>query len=66
MESLFCLGGKAMEVMVVIERIGYDIRTPLEVDDNIPDEIILEMGKKKFKELGVEIKEDDTFDLYSF
>jgi hypothetical protein len=67
MGSLFYLGGKTMDVMVVIERVGYDIRTSLEnVNENVSDHRLIEMGKAKFKELGVEIKENDSFDLYAY
>lgn len=56
-----------MTVMVVIERVGYDIRTSLEdADDNMPAERLIKMGKEKFKKLGVEVMENDIFDLYEY
>jgi hypothetical protein len=65
--ALFYLRRDNMDVMFVIERVGYDMRTPLEnVDETLSDEALIKMGKAKFKELGVEIREDDTFDLYVF
>jgi hypothetical protein len=52
------------DYLITIPRLGYEIRTVLwEVEDGLSDDAIIKMAKTKFVRYGVELKNDDTFDL---
>lgn len=48
--------------IVYIVREGYEIKTWLNVPNGTSDEEIEKMAIEKFKSVGVEVKEDDTFE----
>lgn len=53
-----------MEWLITIARLGYEIRTVIVVqDDALSEEAILRMAKEKFTMLGVELFDDDSFDV---